>query len=81
MRVHGVTSRDSLLHHMHTFLHTRNATKVFRFYLIIGLSCDKTTLLVSDQVRHKLVCTATENGKNKKLEILHLGSRRVVLSV
>ena len=34
---------------------------------------------VSDQVRHKLGCTVTEDGK--MLEILDLENRRIVLSM
>ena len=40
---------------------------------------EKTNVLVSDQVRHKPGCTATEDGY--MLEISDLGSRGIVLSV
>ena len=39
----------------------------------------KTNVLVSNLVRHKPGCTATED--DKRLEILDLGSRGIVLSV
>ena len=39
----------------------------------------KTNILVSDLVRHKPGCTATEDGK--RLEISELGSRGIELSV
>ena len=39
----------------------------------------KPVLGVSDQVRHKPGCTATEDGE--KLEISDIGSRGIVLSV
>ena len=39
----------------------------------------KPVLAVSDQVRHKLGCTATEDGS--RLEISDLGSRGIVLSM
>ena len=41
--------------------------------------CEKTGLRVSDQVRHKPGCTATEDGW--RLEISDLGSRGIVLSM
>ena len=40
---------------------------------------EKTNNLGSDQVRHKLACTVTEDGW--RLEILDLESRGIVLSV
>ena len=40
---------------------------------------EKTVFGVSDQVRHKPGCTATEDGK--RLESLDLGRREIVLSV
>ena len=40
---------------------------------------EKTNNLGSDQVRHILGCTVTEDGK--RLEILDLESRGIVLSV
>ena len=40
---------------------------------------EKTNILVSDQVRHKPGCTATEDGK--RLEISDLGRRGIVLSM
>ena len=40
---------------------------------------EKTNVLVSDLVRHKPGCTATEDGW--RLEISDLGSRGIVLSV
>ena len=40
---------------------------------------EKTNILVSDLVRHKSGCTATEDGKN--LKISDLESRGIVLSV
>ena len=39
----------------------------------------KTNNVVSEQVRHKLACTVTEDGK--RLEILDLESRGIVLSM
>ena len=39
----------------------------------------KTNNVISEQVRHKLGCTATEDGQ--RLEILDLESRGIVLSV
>ena len=39
----------------------------------------KTNNVVSEQVRHKLGCTATEDGQ--RLEFLDLESRGIVLSV
>ena len=39
----------------------------------------KPVFVVSDQVRHKTGCPATENGK--RLEILDLGSRGILLSM
>ena len=39
----------------------------------------KPVLGVSNQVSHKLGCTATENGK--RLEILDLGRKGIVLSM
>ena len=50
-----------------------------------GVACDLSLVVrkpvfgVSDQVRHKLGCTTTEDGWT--LEILDLGSRGIVLSV
>ena len=46
---------------------------------IIESRQEKTNVLVSDQVRHKPGCTATEDGQ--RLEILDLGSRVIALSV
>ena len=40
---------------------------------------EKTNIVVSDQVRHKPGCTATEDGK--RLEISDLESRGIALSV
>ena len=40
---------------------------------------EKTNVLVSDLVRHKIGCTATQDGK--RLEISDLGSKGIVLSV
>ena len=40
---------------------------------------EKTSVLVSDLVRHKPGCTATED--DQRLEILYLGSRGIVLAV
>ena len=40
---------------------------------------EKTNVLVSDLVRHKPGCTATQDGK--KLEILDLESRGIGLSM
>ena len=40
---------------------------------------EKTNVLVSDQVRHKPVCTATEDGS--RLEISYIESRGIVLSM
>ena len=45
----------------------------------MSLVLRKPVFGVSDQVRHKPGCTATEDGL--KLEILDLGSRGIVLSV
>ena len=46
---------------------------------IFELCHEKTNVLVSDLVRHKPGCTATEDGW--RLEISDLGSRGIVLSV
>ena len=40
---------------------------------------EKTNVLVSDQVRHKLGCTASEDGQ--RFEISDLESRGIVLSM
>ena len=45
----------------------------------IELCREKTNILVSDQVRHKPGCTATEDGQ--RLEISDLESRGIVLSM
>ena len=45
----------------------------------MSLVVRKPVFGVSDQVRHKPGCTATEDGE--KLEISYLGSRGIVLSV
>ena len=45
----------------------------------MNLVVRKPVFGVSDQVPHKLACTATEDGK--RLEISDLGSRGIVLSV
>ena len=47
--------------------------------IIMSLVLRKPVFGVSDQVRHKPGCTATEDGE--KLEISDLGSRGIVLSV
>ena len=45
----------------------------------MSLIVRKPVFGVTDQVRYKPVCTATEDGK--RLEIADLGSRGIVLSV
>ena len=40
--------------------------------------CEKTNILVSDLVRHRQGCTATEDGQ--RLEISDLESRGIILS-
>ena len=47
--------------------------------LSIEPRCEKTGLRVSDQVRHKLGCAATEDGL--RLEISDLGRKGIVLSM
>ena len=47
-------------------------------YHYLSLVVRKPVFRVSDQVRHKPGCTATEDGK--RLEISDLGSRGIVLS-
>ena len=46
---------------------------------VFGPPRGKTNNVVSEQVRHKLSSTSTEDGK--RLEILNLESRGIVLSV
>ena len=46
---------------------------VFALMLLYEPRCEKTCLRVSDQVRHKPVCTATEDGQ--RLEISDVGSK------
>ena len=52
-------------------------------YTQLSRDVRKPVFGVSDQVRHKSVCVATENGKKleRPPEISDLGRRRVVLSV
>ena len=51
-----------------------------KFYLaLFEPRHEKTNVLVSDQVRHKPGCTATEDGQ--RLEILDLESKGIVLSM
>ena len=50
----------------HTVIHTNEP------------QCEKTNILVSDLVRHKPGCTATEDGQ--RLEISDLESRGIILS-
>ena len=45
----------------------------------MSLVLRKPVVGVSDQVRHKPACTATEDGQ--RLEISDLGSREIALSV
>ena len=47
--------------------------------LIIEPRHEKTNVLVSDLIRHKPGCTATENGW--RLEILDFERRKIVLSM
>ena len=63
---------EHLLHNF--FLNRVMTTLLFSFQP----QCEKTNILVFDQVRHKAGCAATEDGQ--RLEILDLGSRGIVLS-
>ena len=58
----------------------RRGDASFAHYLLyLGLVVEKPVFGVSDLVRHKPGCTATEDGK--RLEISDLGSRGIVVSV
>ena len=58
---------------MHFFSKTCNANAIY-----MSLCMRRPTILVSDQVRHKLACAVTEVGS--KLELLDLSRRGFVLS-
>ena len=51
----------------------------FNVEMINELRHEKTNIMVSDLVRHKPGCTATEDGE--RLEILDLESRGILLSM
>ena len=62
------------LHTMHLVTHSNNYVKN-KMSLVVR----KPVFGFSDQVRHKPICTATEDGK--RLEISYIGSRGIVLSM
>ena len=66
----------------HPLTHAPKAICPINFFKVGGimsLVVRKLVFGVSDQVRHKLGCTVTEDGW--RLEILYLGSRGIVLSM